>query len=384
LGFATTATIFFLRGFKTSNFFCNQAVRDACSDFAVIVSVILWSLIQNMCFESIEVPQLKVPSEIEPTYACCTADCTTFWPDQCEGQAEPVGTRSWFANMGDLNGKGHAPILAAGPAALAFVLVYLDNGITWHLIYNKENKLQHGESYNWELFLNGVCNMINGLLGLPWLVATTVPCIVHLNNLADKDKNGKIISVQETRLTHLFSHVLVGASLLALNLLKLIPFPVLLGVFLFMGLASIGGIQFWQRILMFLQQPSMYPDTPYTKYMDKSRIHLFTVLQIVFFCGVFVVQNTPAIAIIFPFMTLLCIPGRLVLLGKIFKGWELLLLDGEQDKIEEWVALKEGADRIATYKGGAVGGLDSSVAADEVFDIQDIEDVSEVVDDISA
>ena len=47
----------------------------------------------------------------------------------------------------------------------------IDNGITWHLIYNPNNKLQHGDSYNWDLFLNGFCNLINGLLGLPWLVA---------------------------------------------------------------------------------------------------------------------------------------------------------------------------------------------------------------------
>ena len=92
--------------------------------------------------------------------------------------------------MGNLGGKSWAPFAAAGPALLSFVLFYLDNGLTWHLIYNPGNNLQHGESYNWDLFLNGFVNMVNGFLGLPWLVATTVPCIVHLNNLADKDSNG--------------------------------------------------------------------------------------------------------------------------------------------------------------------------------------------------
>ena len=108
--------------------------------------------------------------------------------------------------MADLNGKSWVPFMAAGPALLTFILLYLDNGITWHLIYNPGNNLQHGESYNWDLFLNGLTNMVNGFLGLPWLVATTVPCLVHLNNLAEKDKDGKIIHVQENRLTLLFSH----------------------------------------------------------------------------------------------------------------------------------------------------------------------------------
>ena len=298
-------------------------------------------MIQQLGFTSIEVPGLSVPDKFEPTYACCTSACDTFWPDECEGQDAPAGTRNWFAPMGDLNGKGWVPIMAAGPALLSFVLFYLDNGITWHLIYNPSNNLKHGESYNWDLFLNGSANLLNGLLGLPWLVATTVPCIVHLNNLADKDKDGRITYVQETRLTYFFSHLLVGLSLLVLPLLKLIPLPVLLGVFLFMGLSSLPGLQFWNRILLFFKQPSMYPETPYTKYMEKKRIHLYTFLQILFFCGVFVVQNVKTIAIAFPFMTLLCIPGRLWLLPKFFEGWELLLLDGEHEMIDEWIEKKE-------------------------------------------
>jgi len=170
--------------------------------------------------------------------------------------------------------------------------------------------------------------MMSGMLRLPWLVATTVPCMVHLNNLAEKDAKGNIVSVQETRLTGLFAHLLVGVSLLFLKLLKMIPQPLLLGIFLFIGLSSMPGIHFWNRILLLLKQPSMYPDTPFTKYVETKKIHLFTFLEIVFFCGVFIVQNTKSIAIIFPFVTLLCIPGRLFLLPKFFEGWELLLLDG--------------------------------------------------------
>ena len=341
LGFATTATIFTMRAFKTSRYFCNQTIRNSFSDFAVSVSVVAWTIVQNVGFPSVEIQGLKVPETFEPTFACCNADCTTFWPDDCEDQLEPYGTRSWFADLGDVNGKTWLPFAAAGPALLSFVLFYLDNGITWHLLYNPTNNLQHGEAYNYDLFLNGLVNMINGLLGLPWLVATTVPCIVHLNNLTEKDENGKNV-VQETRLTYFFSHLILGLSLLFLKTLKLIPLPVLLGVFLFMGLSSMPGIQFWNRFLLFFQQPSRYAETPYTKYLTPGRIHLYTFFQIIFFLGVFFVQNTASIAIIFPFMTLLCIPGRLVFLSKFFEGWELLLLDGEDEQIEHWIALKEG------------------------------------------
>ena len=341
IGFGTTATIFFFRGFKNSSYFCNQTVRDSVHDFAVTGAVILWSCVKQLGFSNVETAELKVPNDFEPSFQCCTADCTTLWPDECDELDEPVGTRPWFADMGDLNGKSWAIFAAAGPALLAFFLFYLDNGITWHLIYSPSNGLTHGDSYNWDLLCNGFCNMVNGLLGLPWLVATTVPCIVHLNNLADRDRDGKIIKVQETRLTYLISHGLVGFSLLFLPAIKKIPLPVLLGVFLFMGMSSMPGLQFWNRFLLFFQQPSLYPETPYTKYVDKSRIHRFTMLEILFFCGVFIVQNTKSIAIVFPFMTLLCIPARLYFVPMFLEGWELLLLDGEDEQINEWIEKKE-------------------------------------------
>jgi hypothetical protein len=345
IGFGTTVTIFTLRGVKQSRYFCNQMIRNSFSDFAVSMAVLLWTVIQNVGFPSVEMQRLNVPERFEPTFNCCTPDCTSFWPDECESQPEPYGTRGWFADLGDLNGKAWIPFAAAGPALLSFVLFYLDNGITWHLLYNPTNNLQHGEAYNYDLFLNGFVNMINGLLGLPWLVATTVPCIVHLNNMTEKDENGRNV-VQETRLTYLISHLILGLSLLFLPVLKLIPLPVLLGVFLFMGLSAMPGIQFWGRILLLFQQPSRYAETPYTKYLRPGRIHLYTFLQFLFFCGVFVVQNVKAIAIIFPFMTLLCIPGRLFLLPRFLEGWELLLLDGEDEEIQEWIELKEGRKAV--------------------------------------
>jgi uncharacterized integral membrane protein len=179
-----------------------------------------------------------------------------------------------------------------------------------------------------------------------------VPCIIHLNGLADKTSSGMIVTVQETRLTAFLAHALMALSILFLDTLQYIPLPVLYGVFLFMGLSSLGSIQFFNRLLLFLRQPSEYPETVYTKYMKKSRVHLYTVIEIVFFALVFTVQNTKKIAIAFPLMTLLCIPGRMFLLARVFEGWELVLLDGEDEAIEEWVNAKEEFVRNDTLEGG--------------------------------
>jgi hypothetical protein len=343
LGLGTTSLTFFFRSFQNSTFFCNDGFRGSIHDFAVSMSVLIWAMIKIFAFPDIETEKLNVPGSIEPSLRCCDDTCNTSWPLDCPDQAESFGTRSWIVNLGDVGGKSWVPFVAAGPAALAFVLIFLDNGITWHLIYHKSHKLEHGESYNYDLLLSGVFNVVNGMLGLPWLVATTVPCLIHLNGLATKDSTGKFLSVQETRLTGLFAHLLMGMSLLVLSALKLIPVPVLYGVFLFMGLASLAGIQFWNRVLSLLRQPSLYPNTVYNKYIDKARVHKYTGMQFIFFCGVFVVIHMKAIAIVFPLFTLLCIPARLFLFPKMFAGWELLLLDGEDEDIAEWVEAKENA-----------------------------------------
>jgi hypothetical protein len=217
-------------------------------------------------------------------------------------------------------------------------------------------------------------NAINGMLGLPWLVATTVPCMIHVSALAEKDKEGHIIYTQETRLTGLFAHLLLGLTLLFLNVLKLIPMPVLYGVFLFMGLASIGGIQFWQRFLLFLQQPSIYPDYPYVKYMQKGRVHLYTVIQIFFFGLIFFVQNFDPIKIAFPLMTFLCIPARIFLFPRIFKGWELLLLDGDDDDIEEWIKLKEESKTTHLLEEGVILEDDGEYELGQPVKVVDVDD----------
>jgi hypothetical protein len=142
LGLGTTWLIFFFRGFKFSSFFCSQTVRTSLFDFSVTLSVVTWTLVYQLCFSNTSVDGLNVPSTFQPSFQCCDDTCATLFPDDCEGQAESVGTRPWLADFGDLNGKGWIPIVAGGPAFLAFLLVFLDNGITWHLINHPSNKIQ--------------------------------------------------------------------------------------------------------------------------------------------------------------------------------------------------------------------------------------------------
>jgi hypothetical protein len=87
----------------------------------------------------------------------------------------------------------------------------------------------HGRAYNYDTIIVGALIGINSVIGLPWLVASTVPSIIHVQAMSDKDDRGKIVQVQETRLTHIFIHCLILGATFALQILKLVPVPVLYG-----------------------------------------------------------------------------------------------------------------------------------------------------------
>lgn len=123
----TTWLAFQLRKFKFSPFLPNQMARNTMTDFAVVLSIIIWSLIGN-AFEEIPIEKLNVPSTFAPTFQCCDATCQTSWPDDCVGQEDPYGYRPWLVDLFNLNGKNWVPFMAAGPAILAFVLIFLDDG----------------------------------------------------------------------------------------------------------------------------------------------------------------------------------------------------------------------------------------------------------------
>jgi len=339
--FGTLWLSFQLRKAKFSPFFYNQLGRNIVTDFSVVISIVLMTVIANVGFRSIETETLNVPSTFSPTYSCCTVDCVSNWPDDCPEEAQPYGQRPWVVDLFNLNGKGWVPFIAAGPAILAFILVFLDDGITWHLINSPQHKLTHGDAYNYDTIIVGIIVAVNSMLGLPWLVAATVRSLNHIHAMAEKSQHGKILHVHETRLTQLFIHLLCAVTLFALDVLKLIPVPVLYGVFLFMGLVSLGTNTFWVRITMFFMEPSKFPMEPFSQHMTPKRIYLYTSIQLALFALLYVVKAIKLIAIAFPLVIFACIPFRLYVLPRIFTQKELVMIDGTENQVNEWLKSEE-------------------------------------------
>jgi len=248
--------------------------------------------------------------------------------------------RAWIVDLFD------APMwvrfAAIGPAILVTVLVFLDQNITARIINSADHRLQKGVAYHLDLGVVGLLMGACSMFGLPWLVAATVRSLNHVRSLASMEEvvapNGetreRVIHVRENRLTGLSIHLLVGLSLLLLPLLRSVPMAVLYGLFLFMGVVSMSGNQFFERLSLWLKDPTLYPATHYIRRVPLRTIHVFTALQVGCLAILWIVKSSDMIGILFPVFIALLVPVRL-LADRWFPADYLAALDAEEEPEEE-------------------------------------------------
>jgi len=62
------------------------------------------------------------------------------------------------------------------------------------------------------------------------------------------------VCVRESRVTGIMSHVLIGLSVLFIEQLKLIPRPVLDGLFLYLAITALHNNQLFERIMLLVTE----------------------------------------------------------------------------------------------------------------------------------
>ncbi|MEP7366597.1 MAG: sodium bicarbonate transporter family protein [Acidobacteriota bacterium] len=229
-----------------------------------------------------------------------------------------------------------ARVGAIVPAALVSVLLFLDQNITVRLVNNRKNALTKGFGYHLDLLVVGVLVGVCSLFGLPWMVAATVRSLNHVQSLATIEQTGDketITSVVENRLTALVIHVLIGLSLLFLGQLQQIPMPVLFGLFLFMGVSSLRGNQFFERLLLWFVDPERYPADHYLRGIPRGIVHGYTAIQAALLALLWFVK-TSALGILFPLIVALLVPIRFSL-RRFFDDKYLARLDNEEEPDQE-------------------------------------------------
>uniref|UniRef100_A0A3Q4G870 Anion exchange protein 2-like n=3 Tax=Neolamprologus brichardi TaxID=32507 RepID=A0A3Q4G870_NEOBR len=188
--------------------------------------------------------------------------------------------------------------------------------------------LVKGTGFHVDLLIIVVVGGVSALFGLPWLSAATVRSVTHTNALTVMSKavapgdKPRIQEVKEQRVTGFLVAFLVGLSIVIGEVLRQIPLAVLFGIFLYMGVMSLNGIQLTERLILLLMPPKYHPNHNYVRKVRTLRMHLFTLIQLTCLALLWVVMATAA-ALAFPFVLLLTIPVRMLLLPRLFSRREL-------------------------------------------------------------
>ncbi|KAM4050291.1 electrogenic sodium bicarbonate cotransporter 1 isoform 3-T3 [Anomaloglossus baeobatrachus] len=329
LFFGTYTCSMALKKFKTSRYFPTTA-RKLISDFAIILSIFIFCGIDALV--GVDTPKLIVPSEFKPT----SPHRGWFVP--------PFGGNPWWVYLA-----------SALPALLVTILIFMDQQITGVIVNRKEHKLKKGAGYHLDLFWVAVLMIVCSFMALPWYVAATVISIAHIDSLKMETETSapgeqpKFLGVREQRVTGIIVFLLTGISVFMAPILKFIPMPVLYGVFLYMGVASLNGVQFMDRLKLLLMPAKHQPDFIYLRHVPLRRVHLFTFIQIVCLALLWILKSTVA-AIVFPVMILALVAVRKAM-DYLFSQHDLSFLD---DVIPEKDKKKKEDEKKKKKKKGSV------------------------------
>uniref|UniRef100_A0A8D0YJ53 Anion exchange protein n=1 Tax=Sus scrofa TaxID=9823 RepID=A0A8D0YJ53_PIG len=246
---------FFLRKFRNSRFLGGKA-RRIIGDFGIPISILVMVLVDYSITDTYT-QKLTVPTGLSVT---SPHKRTWFIPPL--GSARPFPP--WMM------------VAAAVPALLVLILIFMETQITALIVSQKARRLLKGSGFHLDLLLIGSLGGLCGLFGLPWLTAATVRSVTHVNALtvmrtaiAPGDKP-QIQEVREQRVTGVLIASLVGLSIVMGAVLRRIPLAVLFGIFLYMGVTSLSGIQLSQRLLLILMPAKHHPEQPYVTKLDSE------------------------------------------------------------------------------------------------------------------
>ncbi|XP_045464618.1 anion exchange protein 2 isoform X2 [Harmonia axyridis] len=314
LSLGTFIIAYYLKMFRNSQFL-GRSARRALGDFGVPIAIV------TMVFIDYIVPQtytekLSVPEGLSPSN-----------PEKRGWLISPTGLPVWVM---------FASVI---PAMLVYILLFMETHITELIIDKKERKLKKGSGFHLDIVLICLCNILSGTFGLPWVCAATVRSITHVSALTVMSRTHApgekphLIEVKEQRLSALAVASLIGLSVLMAPLLRLIPMAVLFGVFLYMGAASVDGIQFFDRMKLFFMPGKHHPQASYVRRVKTHKMHLFTGVQLACLIFLWIVKSTKA-ALAFPFFLVLMVPLR-AQLTHFFSTRELRALDGDQPDVDD-------------------------------------------------
>ncbi|KAH7713799.1 anion exchange protein 3-like isoform X10 [Aphelenchoides avenae] len=298
------------------SFYLGKHARRVLGDFGVLIAIVLVAVAVRMCIPGPYIQRLDMPDHINLTNPQRRKHGLLVIPR--------VGSDNWYGVF-----------VALAAAILVFILLFVETEITELLLSRKEKGCKKGSGMNWDLVLVGICAFICSLFGLPWMCVGAVQSLAHCSSLSVMRKKAPgakpvVDHVIEQRVTTIVVSLLIGLVAFAGSYLRL-PLACLFGVFLYLGIRNLSGLQLARRIILFLIPEKYFPNTPYTQEVCTWRLHLYTSIQVVFVLLIYLVKHFKQTALAFPFVLIVFVVFRHVALPWIFSQTELKALEDEEE-----------------------------------------------------
>jgi len=289
-----TATV--LKGLRNTVYF-TKSIRNNISNFAPTIGVVLGSLLARSArlahgAEAL-LPALAIPAKFQTTSG-----------------------RPWLVPLMDL--PMWARFASFLPALMATVLLFLDQNITVRLVNNPTYKMEKGrrkgnvlDGMHADMLIISILTAFQSVIGFPWLVAATVRSISHVRALSKFDKDGKIQSSIEQRVTGLSIHALIGSCVIfgkPRYLLTQVPLPVLMGLFMYLGISALPGNEMYERVKRIFKDQSIAKSQRWSS-VPTGVTNLFTMIQVACLGAMFWVKSS-SIGVLFPVVIAMLSPLR--------------------------------------------------------------------------
>ncbi|OPL33160.1 hypothetical protein AM593_00889, partial [Mytilus galloprovincialis] len=163
--------------------------------------------------------------------------------------------RGWFINPWSDKNPWWLILVAAIPALLTTILIFMDQQITAVIVNRPAHKLRKGGGYHLDMLILGTLIVVLSLFGLPWYVAATVSALAHIKSLtresecAAPGEKPTFLGVREQRVTALLVGILSGFAVLITSVLKLV-----------------------QRIKIIFIPPKYQPDYEYLRHVPLTKV----------------------------------------------------------------------------------------------------------------
>lgn len=314
LAFGLIFTCFVLRSARSWTLF-NGTIRGALADYATALMVLTWTLIS---FIPTTLPE-NIP--LRMTY----------------GDVLDRNTRDSWYTIDRLDTLSTWHVFAAlVPGLIITFLFYFDHNVSAMLAQQDSFGLKKPNAYHWDFFLLGIITAICACCGIPPINGVLPQAPLHTKSCIDLKSTDKV-RVQEQRWTNFIQSFLCGVCLFIVTPMRKIPRSVLWGFFIFMGLESLDGSQFWDRLKIFITDRKLlrkFTDTDHALYLETvpvNVVNMFTLIQFVSFMACYGVTWSGAAGISFPILICLLVPVRAYILPDLFDKEHLSALDPDSE-----------------------------------------------------